>query len=486
MGCDRRVFNKKMSLFNLTGRQMEDIHQATLDVLEQVGVKVFEAEARELLEAGGASVNGELVKIPGRMIGSALQTAPPVIHIADRNGRPAMELQTNRGVYYGTGSDTPYTIDIHSGKRRRTVKQDTINAALVSDALENIDFVMALALASDVPAIITDRHHFEAMTLNTTKPVVFDAHDRTGLLDIIDMAALVRGGRDELVKNPHVFHYAQPTSPLMHSKSALEKLLTAAAERIPLIYIPAVMCGATAPVTTAGALVVANAECLSGLVIHQLKAEGAPFVYGGGTPPMNMITSVCSYGDPQRDLGCACLVELSNYYDLPSFNTAGCSDAHLFDQQAAMEAGFNLLISGLVGGNMIHDLGYIGAGMTGSLEYLLLCNEGAGAVKFLTRGVEVNTQTLACDLIKKVGPGGHFMSEKHTLDHFREEMFFTDLFNRNTYENWQAAGAKDFSLSANEKVKEILQWHEVPRLEPGVEKALQEIATGRGYRNKLA
>ncbi len=476
----------KMGLINLTKKQMDDIHQATLDVLERVGVKICEQEALKLLKDSGANISGDLAKIPSFMVEQALQTVPSSLVIADRNGNLAMTLQSQRGVYYGPGSDTPYTIDLNTGERRRTVKQDTINAARVSDALENIDFVMAMALASDVPQKRTDRHHFEAMVLNTTKPIVFDAHDRHGLLDIIAMAALVVGGRDRLAENPYIIHYAQPTSPLIHSRTALEKLLTAAAENIPLIYIPAVMCGATAPVTTAGALVVANAECLSGLVIHQLKKEGAPFIYGGGTPPMDMITSVCSYGDPQRDLGCACLVQLSDYYNLPSFTTGGCSDAHIFDQQAAMEAGFNLLISGLSGGNMVHDLGYIGAGMTGSLEYLLLCNEGAGAVRFLTCGVKVNPDTLALDVIEKVGPGGHFLTEKHTMDHFRDEMHFTDLFNRNTYANWLAAGSKSFGDSANAMIKEILQWHEIPPVDAKIARMVQDIAAGDINRHKLA
>ncbi len=483
---NHKKYNQKMGLINLTKNQMDDIHQATLDILEKVGVKVCEPEALKLLKDNGANVSGDLVKIPSLLVEQALQTVPSSLAIADRSGNRAMTLESQRGVYYGPGSDTPYIIDIDTGERRRAVKQDTINAARVCDALENIDFVMAMALASDMPQNRTDRHHFEAMVLNTTKPIVFDAHDRQGLLDIIAMAALIVGGKDKLTENPYIIHYAQPTSPLIHSRTALEKLLTAAAEKIPLIYIPAVMCGATAPVTTAGALVVANAESLSGLVIHQLKAEGAPFIYGGGTPPMDMITSVCSYGDPQRDLGCACLVQLSDYYNLPSFTTGGCSDAHIFDQQAAMEAGFNLLISGLSGGNMVHDLGYIGAGMTGSLEYLLLCNEGAGAVRFLTCGVDINPATLALEVIEKVGPGGHFLSEKHTMEHFRDEMHFTNLFNRNTYENWLAAGSKGFGENAKAMIKEILQWHEVPLLDAKIMKTVKDIAAGEANRHKLA
>jgi len=474
---DKFYFEKRMGLLNLKPEQIDQLHLATLDVLENVGVKICEPEALELLGGAGARVTGDLARIPTWLVQQALSTAPCKIVIYDRGGRRALTLEKGN-IYYGTGSDTPYIIDIETGQRRRAVKQDTINATRIADALENIDFIMSMAKASDVPDIRTDRHHFEAMTLNSTKPVIFDAHDREGLSDIIKMASLACGSKETLVQKPYIMHYAEPNSPLTHSKAALEKLLTMAEERIPLIYAPAVMCGATGPVTTAGALVVANAEILSGLVIHQLKAKGAPFIYGGGTPPLNMVTTVCSYGDPQGIVGAVSLVELARFYNLPSFSIAGCTDAQLFDQQAAMEAGFNLLMSALAGGNLIHDLGYIGVGLTFSLEYLVLCNEGVGAAKFMTRGVEVNPRTLALDVIEKVGPGGHFLTEQHTLDHFKSEMHFTRLFNRSAYDNWQATGSKTFGEHANNLLKEILQWHEVPGLDPQLEEEIRAIAEG--------
>jgi len=482
---NNKYFQKRMGLLNLNPEQIDQLHLATLEVLENVGVKICEPEALVMLEGAGARITGNLAKIPSWLVQQALSTAPCKIVIFDRNGQRALNLEKGN-IYYGSGSDTPYIIDIETGQRRRAVKQDTINATRIADALENIDFIMSMAKASDVPDHRTDRHHFEAMTTNSIKPIIFDAHDQEGLADIIKMASLVRGGKDALVQKPYIMHYSEPNSPLTHSKPALEKLLTAAEEKIPLIYAPAVMCGATGPVTTAGALVVANAEILSGLVIHQLKSKGAPFIYGGGTPPLNMITTVCSYGDPQGIVGAVSLVQLAQFYNLPSFSIAGCTDAQLFDQQAAMEAGFNLLMSALAGGNLIHDLGYIGVGLTLSLEYLVLCNEGVGAAKFMTRGVDINPNTLALDVIKNVGPGGHFLTEQHTLDYFKQEMHFTRLFNRSPYDNWLETGSKSFGEHANNLLKEILQWHEVPLLDPEIEKEIRAIATGNNYDPKLA
>lgn len=469
-----QCFQQTPGLNFFTEDQLEQLHLATLEVLERVGVKVYEKESLTLLGDGGARITDNLAKIPAWMVQRALATAPRKVMLSSRDGGRALSLEKDN-IYYGTGSDTPYVIDLDSGRRRRAVKQDAVNATIVSDALDHIDFVMSMALASDVPAEVSDLHHFAAMVLHTAKPICFTAHRRQGLEVIIEMARVAAGGARALAERPFIVLYAEPTSPLQHTREALEKLVTCARERVPVIYAPAVMCGATGPVTTAGSVVVANAEILAGLVIHQLAAEGAPFVYGGGTPPMHMATSICSYGGPERDLGCVSLVRLARYYHLPVFTTAGCSDAHVFDQQAGLEAGFNLLISGLAGGNLIHDLGYIGVGMISSLEHLLLCNEGAGAVKYLLRGVEINPVTLALDLIEKVGPGGQYITEKHTLDHFRGQMYHTRLLNRLNYDSWLAEGGLSFGERANAAVKRILEQHRPPGLAPGAVREIEAL-----------
>jgi trimethylamine--corrinoid protein Co-methyltransferase len=308
--------------------------------------------------------------------------------------------------YYGTGSDTPYTMDVYSGKRRAATKQDAANFSRVCEHLDNIDFVMSMSLASDAPTMNSYLHLFEAMALNTRKPVVYTAANTRDLADIVKMAEIIAGGAEALAAKPFIVLYDEPSSPLQHSEDAVQKLLLMAEKRLPVIYIPAVMMGATGPVTAAGALVVANCETISGLVIHQLKQKGAPFIYGGGVPPMDMKTQICSYAAPEEHQNCAALITMAaQYYNLPVFTTAGCSDAILFDQQAGMEAGFNLLSSSLAGGNLIHDLGYIASGMTSCTEMLVLCDEAIGMIQHCLKGIEITPETLALDVIKKVGPG---------------------------------------------------------------------------------
>ena len=463
----------------LTESQCDELHLATLEILDRVGVNFFDEEALEILAAAGARVNGTRVKIAPWMVQEALVTAPCRVPMGDRDGNRAMFLEKGHN-YYGGGSDTPYTIDVESGQRRFATKQDVANFAVVSDRLDQIDFVMSMGLASDVPRPNSYIHQFEAMVLNTKKPICYTAADLTDLKDIVKMAEIAAGGEEALRENPFIVLYNEPSSPLQHSQEAVQKLLYLAEKRLPIIYIPAVMLGATGPVTQAGGLLVANCETLSGLVLHQLKCKGAPFIYGAGVPPMDMRTQVCSYAAPEEHQDCAAMATMAgNYYNLPVFITAGCSDAITFDQQAGMEAGFNLLSSSLSGGNLIHDLGYIASGMTSSLEMLVLCNETVGMVKHFIKGIEFNAETLAMDVIEEIGPGGNFFAAEHTFKHFKDSMYFPEILNRQSYDIWQKEGSRDFYTRANELVKKILAEHRPPDLPKDRVEAIKAISARR-------
>lgn len=468
-------FQNVVGLNTISFDQFEEIHLATLEILDRVGVRISDPEALALLKKAGARVDGNLVKIPASMVQDALASAPCRVPISTRSGERAMRLEKGRS-YYGSGSDTPNTIDIKTGVRRLATKQDVINSTIIGDNLENIDFIMSLALASDVAKTDSYIHQFEAMALNTNKPIVYTASDRKDLEIIVEMAEVIAGGADALAANPFLILYDEPSSPLQHSGDAVQKLLFLAEKRLPVIYIPALMMGATGPVTAAGAIVVANCESLSGLVIHQLKAKGAPFIYGGGIPPLDMKTSVCSYGAPEEHLNCAVMVKMAQYYNLPVFTTAGCSDSQLFDQQAGMEAGFNLLASTLAGGNLIHDLGYIGSGMTSSMEMLVLCDETVGMAKQFLKGIEITPETLALDIIEKVGPGGNYFAEEHTFNNFKEHLWAPNLLNRQAYDNWRANGATTYAQRANERVKDILNNHKPEDLPIEVSNKVRELA----------
>ncbi|MGI6448862.1 MAG: trimethylamine methyltransferase family protein [Desulfitobacteriia bacterium] len=474
-------FQTSMGINTISPDQVEEIHLATLEVLDRVGVNIFKKEALTLLKERGAYVDNNRVRIPAWMVQEALASAPSRVAISNRAGDRAMFLEKGR-IHYGTGSATQYIADIFNGQLRATVKQDVANAAKIADGLKNVDFVMAMSVASDVALHNAFVHEFEAMVLNTIKPILFCANDLHDLGCITKIAEIVAGGEDALAENPFIVLYAEPSSPLQLSRETIEKMFYCAEKRVPVICGPAVMMGATGPVSAAGSLVIANCEILAGLVMHQLKSKGAPFIYGGGVPPMDMKTFMCSYAAPEEHLNSAAMVNMAQYYKLPVFTTSGCSDSPVFDQQAGMEAGFNLLVHGLAGSNLIHDLGYMGAGAITSMEMMALCDETVGMVKHFLKGIEIKPETLALDIIEQVGPGGNFFAEEHTFVNFKKYMHFPELLNRHAYDKWKESGGTCFSQRANDKVKSILENHRVPELSKDIVNKVKDITKQRDIR----
>ena len=408
-----------------------------------------------MLASAGSRVEGKSrVRIPSYLVEDALKSAPKRITLSSRDGQRKVLLEGTK-VYFGTGSDCPYILDSFNGERRLFTKEDVGKAALLCDYLPNIDFFMSLGLVSDVPALISDRHQFQAMLLNTTKPLIFTAHDEAGMADIIEMAAVAAGGREQLRSNPCIGLYAEPSTPLQHS---------------------------TAPVTLAGTLVMDNAEVLSGLVISQLRQKGAPFIVGGVVSGIDMKTAILCYGAPELHMLSAALAEIAHYYRLPMFSTAGCSDSKVMDQQAAIESALSCLMAALSGANLVHDVGFLENGLIGSYEMLVMTNEVIAMVKRIMRGIEVNEESLALDVINKVGPGGNFLLEEHTLHHFRKELWHPELMDRNNYEKWRQAGEKTLGQRATEKVRRVLAEYQPEPLSPEKLKQIDAIIARAGAR----
>jgi trimethylamine--corrinoid protein Co-methyltransferase len=447
----------------LSADQKTQVHQATLELLRRTGVQVRVAQVRELLAKAGCWMDGERVRIPSHLIEWAIRTAPHRVVLCDRNGNPAMHLEGRKG-YYGTGSDTPFVIDAYTGERRQAVLADVANVARLVDALPHIDFLMCMGIASDVTESISDLYHFREMVSHTVKPIVYTAWNRRNLESIIEMAEAVAGGAEALRRSPFCALYSEPISPLTHAEDSCEKLLYIAGKGLPVVYTPGMMIGGSAPVTVAGALVQANAEQLSGLLICQLIREGAPMIGAGGILYMDMARGLISYAAPEFMLAMAALSEMCHFYGLPIFSFSGCSDSKLFDQQAAAEGSLWMLITALSGGNLIHDVGYIEGGLTTSYEMLAAMDEVAGLVKRFMRGVEINEETLALDVIDRVGPGGHFVAEEHTFRHFRQN-WVPKLFDRATRGEWEVGGELTMGERATARVRAIFEQHTPSPLE---------------------
>ena len=455
--------------------QILRIYHTALRILEEVGVRVNLSKAVDLLSGHGARVRDKnVVEIPSFLVEAAVRSAPSNVTLFNRKKEPVMELGGRR-IYFGTGTDLPKTVDLVTREIRDTRADDIVASTIISDAAPQIDFIASYGLPRDIPPGLHYIRCFQLEVENSVKPIFFTAGSLQDLEVILDMASAVAGSRQELARYPFLVQYSEPTSPLTHSEEAVSKLLCCAENRVPINYTPALLAGSTGPVTLAGALAVSVAEALSGLVIHQLAGKGAPIITGVVATSMDMLRATISYTAPEFRITHSAYADLFHYLDLPIWGTAGCSDSQFPDLQAGAEYGFTLLNAALDGCNLIHDCGYIGQGFVASPEMILFADEVIGMVKRYMRGFEIDDEHLAMEVIRKVGPGGHFLSEKHTLDHFLKEHWRPNLFNRENLPNWIKKGKKTVDQKLIEKALEILKNHKPEPLAQTVKDQLNGI-----------
>ncbi|MGD2157225.1 MAG: trimethylamine methyltransferase family protein [Anaerolineales bacterium] len=460
----------------LTEDEIEAIYYSALSVLYDTGVRVYEEEGVEVAHSGGAIVEDKtddsaLVKIPPWMVDKALATLPRKVVVIGPDRNYKMELYKD-AIYFGTGSDTPFTIDPRSGNRRRATYQDVKDFARLAEALPNIDFHMSLGIVQDTAVGTYDRWQYLAMLEGTNKPINITAVDLDGLNDQLEMAYIRVGGKDEWRKGPIFSLYIEPVSPLSHSQEVVQKLLFATDHEIPFVYTPCPLAGATAPCTLAGTAVQALTESLFGIVLSQLRKPGAPLIIGGLMSNMDMQTTVYSYGSPEMALLSAAYTQITKWLGVPMYETAGCSDAKMFDEQAAMEATINIATSALIGGNMIHDIGYLEQGLTSSMEMMVASDEIIDMVKRIIRGIPVTDESTAVSVMDDVGPGGHFLEHDHTYNRFKNEIWMPKILDRQVWDNWVASGEKTYRERVHQKVIEILETETEPLLD---EKMYQEL-----------
>lgn len=456
----------------MSDQQCEKIHWASLEVMERTGVRLYEQEAIDLLTHAGASVSeGNRVRIPSGLVEKAFTAVPRRVVLCDRHGNRVMPLEGCRS-FFGPGSDCLNIIDHRTGERRMPLLQDVVEGMIVVDALPNIDFVMSMVLPVDVPQMVADRYQMEAMLNHTTKPIVFVTTEFVGCADAVEMAEAVAGGADALRLNPFVACYINVTTGLRHNQEALQKLLYLAGKGLPALYVPVGLGGATAPITLAGCQVIWTVGALVGLVLSQLKREGAPYVVAGwGANMLDMRALIQPYADPDK-AGVA--QAMGHYYGLPMFALGGCSDSKCLDQQAGIEAALTLMMTALSGGHIVHDVGYLESGLCYSLAQLAICDEILGWIEHSLRGVDVSDEALAVDLIDEIGPDGQYLDHVHTLRHYRER-WYPALFSRETYDNWLARGGKTLGQRAAERVEGILAEHTPEPLPKDVARAVHAV-----------
>lgn len=475
---DINTFRPRMRV--LSERQAWAIHHAALEILENTGFVMEHPEVRQMLLDAGCRVDGEdRVLMPARLAEDAIKTAPHQITMYDQQGNRTMPL-VEGNFYYGTGSDTIFTIDLETGERRRTVLADSGNFARLVDALPNMDFSMSMGNPADVPIEDIYVHVFGEMVRQSNKPICFIADSGRDIAKIHDIACLVAGGEEELARRPFILNYSEAISPLKYPKNVMEKLVFCAEKRIPICLPSGCNAGGGGPATLPGAMALGIAENLVGLVIHQLTNPGAPFLFAPNVSVLDMRHTVISYGCTEWSLTQAALADMRDMiYKLPIWAFAGATDAKTVDAQAGAEGMLSIITAMLSRCNFIHDVGYIESGHTSSLEMVTLADELVGMSRYFVDGLRIDADTLALDVIDRVARGGSsgaiFISDPHTFKHFRTALFNPELADRSRFQHWSDNGAKDMRQRCNEKARRLLAEHQVIQKPEAVVQGIEAV-----------
>ena len=444
----------------LTQDQIEFIHASSLRVLEEIGVAVHEPSALRLLGDAGARVDHrtDVVSIPGSLVSDALAKAPKAIKLYSRDHKNDVTLQGDN-VYYSPGSTTPFILD-RSGAVRKPVSADLVNLAKLVDALENIQVQSTALVVSDVADSIADLQRLFLVVKNSAKPIMTGAFNLEGLLDMKEILQIVAGGEEELAHRPIAVFCACPTSPLKWTEFAVQTLMNCGASGIPVEIVSAPQFGTTGPATIAGSLVQLNAEFLSGLVISQLVNPGAPIIYGGAPAAFDMRYCTPGSGAIEAMMAVSAYAQVAKYYGFPTSAYTGDTDAKNIDAQAGFESGLGIVLATLAGVNIVSGPGGMNFLNIQSLEKLIVDDAICGMAQRLKKGIVVSEETTAHDAMKKVGPGGHYLNLRHTLEWVRKEQFVPrSVVDRQSIETWKAKGSRDSAHNAAEVVDKLLREH---------------------------
>jgi len=456
----------------LSESEIEAIHDASLRVLEKTGIKVMSKPALDILKKAGAKVDYETnhATIHRNVVEEALKMAPRTIKYCARNPRHDFVLNKQESHFCATGGP-PFMVDWETGKRRYSTSEDIAQCATIADYLDHVDIIWPLGAGNDVPAPMRYIVDMCTSLRNSEKHFEGDATTGKEAQYQIEIAAAIVGGREELRERPIFSHVICTLPPLCYDKGMTEASIELARAGIPVVVMPMPTAGGTGPATLAGTMVVNNAEFLGGLVIQEFASPGAPVVYAAAVGTIDFKTG-SNMPSPDSGLMHLALNQVAHYYDLPSeIGVTGGTTSKVLDTQAGYERARTILTNLSTTPDIALGMGGLeGARMT-SAEALVIDNEIIDYALRFVEGFEVNDDTLAVDIIDKVGPGGIYLGEKHTVQHFRER-WMSRLSDISSYETWEKQGSRSIDEVAREKVREILATHKVAPLPEDVEKEI--------------
>ncbi|MDR7868316.1 MAG: trimethylamine methyltransferase family protein [Sporomusaceae bacterium] len=464
----------------LSQEGIEKIHKATMKVYEQTGIQVSDDNALKAFHNAGAEADfkRKVVRASESWIMDKIKTAPATITLYGREDRHNLELDGYK-VYIGTGGTAPNALDIDSGERRPSTLKDVQMAARLVDALDNIHYFVISCFPNELPKKDIDVNRFYAAIRNTTKHVMGGVYTSEGVKNVAKYAAMIAGSREALLKKPFVSYITCVMSPLVMDKDYTELMLTAIETGLPLATPTAPMAGSTSPATLAGTLVQMNAEALSGVLLTQIMDPGHPVLYSCVPTTTDLRSGAFCFGSIEMGIMNAACAQLSRFYNLPNYTTAGVNEAKIPDIQSGYEGMASTLMCALAGSNYIHDAaGLIESGMAISYEQYVIDDDILGMCMRAVKGIEVSDDTLAVDVIHEVGPAGNYLSHDHTLANMKKEFFYNKVSDRNTRVRWELDGALDAREKARRMAKEILATHKPQFIDKAVEKQILATIPG--------
>jgi trimethylamine--corrinoid protein Co-methyltransferase len=445
----------------LTSESISRVHETALRIIEEVGCEVNSKIALESLKGAGASVDKERrrVRLPRQKVLELIGLAPSEVRLCGRDEKHDILLGGNR-VYTGTGGTALYIYEPDTKQKRPATLDDLKRIAKLVDNLDNIHLFLLPTYPNDLPLEQVDVNRFFAGLDNTTKHVMGGVYTLDGMQQVIRMAETVAGSAEALRQRPLISIIACSISPFIIDGEYGDMVVAIARSGIPLVCPAEPLCGATSPVTLAGNLVVQTVDSLMGVMLAQAVNPGTPVIFGSVATSTDPRDLKYLAGSVEMGLLNAAGAQMAQFYRLPFYATGGMTDAKVLDTQSGYESAITNLLCALAGANFIHDAaGLMEFAMTACYEKYVIDNEILGMVMRAVEGIRVDDETLAFDLIQQVGPGGNFITAKHTRRFMRREHYQPTLSDRDSREEWETKGGKNTWERASETVRTIIDSH---------------------------
>ena len=454
----------------LTEDQCEVVIEKAFEILEDIGIQSNPHVCDHFKTIG--TVEGDIVKLPREVVIEAIKSTPSHLDIYNRKGEKVIDLGGTNS-YYGLGPTNPYFYDFETGERRRALYSDCAAASKLADALPEIDFLMSLSDIADKPAELNDLFTTRAMFENSTKPIIGIPLNVTTLKEAAELAAVACGGWDAFHAKPsYLLLNGQTSTPLRTEEAQnTDKIFYAADKMIPQVNTSYIQIGSVAPVVLASAIEMAIAEGLFQLAIAQTYRPGAPYFCTLISGTFDMKTTRTCYGTPEHCLCEAAGADVYHYLDIPTMGTGGAVSSKFVDEQLAIEQSMTLLMAGLDGGNLIHNVGFMEDGLVSHLDSLTMANEIIGYARRIRRGITFNDETTSLETIAEIGHGGEYMTADQTFDYFEDEVWYPELIDRASYAKWETGDKRTFNERVHDKTAQILESHD-----PGVNYSPEVVA----------